>query len=68
MLTRIFASTACAALLFSSAAVACPNSGSNGSGSASASTGASAAAKKHCKKGYHLVHKKCKRSHLQQQG
>jgi hypothetical protein len=66
MLTRILASTACTALLFSSAAIACPNAGD---GSGTASTGATAAAKKkHCRKGYHLVHKHCKRKHIQQQG
>jgi hypothetical protein len=68
MLSRILASTACAALLFSSAAVACPNAGAPAS--ASGSTHATAAAKKKCKRGYHLVHKRCKRkhSHIQQQG
>jgi hypothetical protein len=66
MLTRLFASTACTALLFSSVAIACPNSGSS----------SATAAAKHCKQGYHLVTVKkhgkrtkvCKRSHLQQQG
>jgi hypothetical protein len=74
MRTRIFASTACTALLFSSVAFACPNAGS--SGSASGSAAATAAAKKHCRQGYHLVTVKkhgkrtkvCRRSHLQQQG
>jgi hypothetical protein len=67
MLTRLLASAACTAMLFSSVAVACPNAGPS-SASGSASTGATAAAKKKCKKGYHLVHKHCKkRSHLQQQ-
>jgi hypothetical protein len=66
MLTRIAASTACTALLFSSAAIACPNAGDSPTGG---STTATAAAKKHCKKGYVLKHKHCKkRSHLQQQG
>lgn len=67
MLSRIVASTACTALLFSSSvAFACPNAG-DGSGSGSASSGVSAAKKK-CKKGYKLVHKRCKRKHIQQQG
>lgn len=73
MLSRLIASTACAALLFSSVAVACPNAGD---GSGSASKGAATAAKKKCKPGYRLVTVKkhgkrtkvCKRSHLQQQG
>ena len=73
MLSRIVASSACTALLFSSVAVACPNAGSD---SASGSTPATAAAKKHCKQGYRLVTVKkhgkrtkvCRRSHLQTQG
>jgi hypothetical protein len=69
MISRIVASAACTALLFtSSVAFACPNAG-DGSGSGSASNGATAAAKKKkCKRGYKLVHKHCKRKHIQQQG
>jgi len=67
MLSRIVASTACTALLFSSSvAFACPNAG-DGSGSGSADSGVTSAKKK-CKKGYKLVHKRCKRKHIQQQG